>query len=267
MPSLYLGCHPFSVTLHAEPHATQTMNLVIDQGNSRCKLALFEQAGSPAKVIEMPVLNHSELTAFLDYHRPDAAILSTVKNLEKALLDEIKGRVGRFVHFDAATPQPLKMSYGTPETLGLDRLAAAVGAWTLRPGHNLFIIDMGTAITYDLVTADKTYRGGNIAPGLRLRLEALHEKTDRLPEVKPTIPFETFGTDTTSAIRAGVMQGIVHEIHGYLQHYRNQHPDLFAFLTGGDLFYFAESLKSDIFVCKNLVLIGLNAILNDHVST
>ncbi|NLT04162.1 MAG: type III pantothenate kinase [Bacteroidales bacterium] len=242
------------------------MNLVIDQGNTRCKLALFEQAGEAIRETDLPVLDQAGLQAFLEGDKPDAAILSAVKHVDHTVIDAIKGRVGRFVHFTAATPQPLRLHYATPETLGLDRLAAAIGAWTLKPAHNLLIIDMGTAITYDLVTADGTYCGGNIAPGLRLRLEALHEKTGNLPMVQPTVPFEAFGTDTTSAIRAGVMQGIVYELQGYQHELKTAYPDLFAFLTGGDRFYFAESVKSDIFVCKNLVLTGLNAILNYHAS-
>lgn len=243
------------------------MNLIIDQGNTRCKLALFEQTGDPIKDTEMPALHTPGLEAFLEGLRPEAAILSTVKKVDEAVLDQLQQKAGRFIRFDSTTPQPLSINYKTPSTLGLDRLAAAVGAWSLQPGRNLFIIDMGTAITYDLVTADGTYEGGNIAPGLRLRLEVLHEKTGRLPKVAPIQPFEAFGTDTTSAIRAGVMQGIVYELQGYLREYRLHYPDLFAFLTGGDLFYFAESVKSDIFVSKNLVLTGLNAILNYHAST
>jgi type III pantothenate kinase len=262
----YFFSSDFSVTLQSEPHVTPTMNLVIDQGNTRCKLALFEQAGEPIRETDLPVLDQAGLQAFLDGDKPDAAILSTVKHVDQTVIDAVKARVGHFVHFDASTPQPLRIHYTTPETLGLDRLAAAVGAWSLKPAHNLLIIDMGTAITYDLVTADGTYRGGNIAPGLRLRLEALHEKTGSLPKVEPDVPFEAFGTDTTSAIRAGVMQGIVYELHGYFRDLKTAYPDLFAFLTGGDRFYFAESVKSDIFVCKNLVLTGLNAILNYHAS-
>lgn len=242
------------------------MNLVIDQGNSRCKLALFEQPGDPVRETTLQDLDAAALDAFLEGRRPDAAILSTVRQEDTTLLDAIRGRVGRFVRFDVNTPQPLRVAYGSPQTLGLDRLAVAVGAWSLKPGHDLFIIDAGTSVTFDLVTADGTYRGGNIAPGIRLRLEALHEKTGRLPLVEPTLPFDAFGTDTQTAIRAGVMQGLVYEVQGYLHAFKQHYPNLFAFLTGGDSIYFAERLKSDIFVCKNLVLTGLNAILDEHVS-
>lgn len=240
------------------------MNLVIDQGNTRCKMAVFDKHDTLFYKTHVAELTSIVLSKVVDTYRPNACIFSSVLPENEAVTALLNAQIPHFVPFTADTPTPLKVDYHSPGTLGLDRLAAAVGAWQQQPGRTLLIIDMGTAITYDVVSRDGFYLGGNIAPGVRLRFQSLHTFTGKLPSVEPTHPFDVFGKDTESAIRAGVMQGIVHEVHGYLDYYSALYPDLFAFLTGGDCIYFAENLKSGIFVSKNLVLSGLNAILNHH---
>jgi len=241
------------------------MNLIIDQGNTRCKTAVFNELGELLLEDVCNELTVNLLQKMVTTYQPKAGILSTVLPENETVTTWLKTTLPQFVPFTVHTPMPLKVDYQSPETLGLDRLAAAVGAWTLAPGRTLLVIDMGTAITYDLVSSEGVYLGGNIAPGAQLRFRSLHTHTGKLPLVEPIIQFDSFGKDTVSAIRAGVMQGIVHEVHGYLEHFTVEYPDLFAFLTGGDSIYFAENLKSGIFVSKNLVLTGLNAILNYHV--
>lgn len=243
---------------------SNTMNLVIDQGNTRCKLAVFDEQDNLLYETVEAELTQAGLSMVVDTYHPNAGIISSVLPANDAVTAWLKATLPRFVPFSAATPMPLKLDYHSPETVGLDRLAAAIGAWREQPGRTLLVIDMGTAITYDVVSRDGVYLGGNIAPGVRLRFQSLHDFTGKLPFVEPKSPFDVFGKDTESAIRAGVMQGIVHEIRGYLDSYSVLYPDLFAFLTGGDLIYFAENLKNGIFVSKNLVLTGLNAILNHH---
>lgn len=240
------------------------MNLVIDQGNTRCKTAVFNEHDALLYEHVSTDLTINQLETLMASYQLNAGIFSTVLPVNEAVMSWLKTNLPRFVPFNTGTPLPLKIDYRTPETLGLDRLAAAVGAWTMVQGRTLLIIDMGTAITYDLVSREGVYLGGNIAPGTQLRLMSLHTQTGKLPLVKPIPAFEAFGKDTNSAIRAGVMQGISFEIQGYINRYTTEYPDLFTFLTGGDLIYFAENLKSGIFVSKNLVLNGLNAILNHH---
>jgi pantothenate kinase, type III len=241
------------------------MNLVIDQGNTICKLALFETGDEPLEVIMCNDLTVNFLRDVLNQWRPDACILSSVKRLNKKLSEYLRAHVVNFLQLDSTTALPLRNAYKTPHTLGLDRIAAAVGAWSFQPGKPLLVIDMGTAITYDFVRKDGAYMGGNIAPGLQMRLSALHRFTDRLPLIEPSPVFEQMGLDTETAIRSGVMQGIVYEVEGYFNELQHMHPDLFAFLTGGDLFYFDGKLKNTIFASKILVLIGLNRILNYNV--
>ena len=171
------------------------------------------------------------------------------------------GKNSRFYFLDADTPLPVKIEYGTPETLGRDRIAGVVGAFYEKPDCNVLIIDAGTAITYDLLLKPGIFAGGNIAPGVKMRLKALHHFTGKLPLIEKIGDFPLMGTNTETAIRAGVIQGILFEIEGYIRKLKTVYPDLFIFLTGGDAFLLAEKLKTPIFVDKNIVLKGLNRIL------
>jgi type III pantothenate kinase len=241
------------------------MNIIIDQGNTLCKIGFFDPADNlvHAQACENPTTDLLE--ELLSLYQPEYGIFSSVKNPDEALVDWLQMRLERLLRLDSNTPLPIRNGYATPETLGLDRLAAAVGAWSLHPGKPLLVIDMGTAITYDFVSAEGVFTGGNIAPGLQTRLKSLNHYTDRLPLVEPSTDFPLLGNDTETAIRAGVMQGIVLEVEGYHKALQAVHPDLFAFLTGGDIIYFDSKLKNGIFVHENLVLTGLNRILRYNV--
>ena len=241
------------------------MDLVVDQGNTICKLAFFERKDEPVDVMTCLELEISFLEELISRWHPEACILSSVKILRPEIAAFLEANIPCFLLLSSQTPLPIRNSYKTPRTLGLDRIAAAVGAWSLQPGRNLLIIDMGTAITYDLVREDGVYLGGNIAPGIHMRLKALNQFTDQLPLVEPESGFLLIGNDTQTAIRGGVMQGIVYEVDGYFSDLQRKYSNLFAFLTGGDLFYFDGKLKNSIFACKNLVLIGLNRILQYNV--
>ena len=171
--------------------------------------------------------------------------------------------------FDHNTPVPIVNQYGTPETLGQDRLAAAVGAKSLCPDENLLIIDAGSAITYDFVSDKGEYKGGNIAPGIKMRFTILHRMTKKLPLVEADenelIPL--FGTDTRDAIAAGVIRGVAYEVKGYMRTLGEKVTHFKTFLTGGHAPYILNNVRSsrtekrEILLEKNLVLIGLNKIL------
>lgn len=247
--------------------------LVIDQGNSSCKWAFIEMPDKgpvSSWLVEPMEIVHTESGVFLsdDYwnkYHPKACIYSNVGKDDAAFEQELRRRVPHYCRYTIHTPIPIKNAYRTPETLGLDRLAAAVGAWSLAPGRNSLIVDMGTANTYDLLTADACYQGGNIAPGMFLRLKALHNYTASLPMVEESADFMELGVDTETAIQSGVMQGILYELEGYIRRYASEYTDLLVFLTGGDMIYLSNKLKSGIFANPNLVLIGLNRILYDYV--
>jgi len=187
---------------------------------------------------------------------------------------------GREQYLGERVPLPIRNLYATPQTLGADRLAAAVAGWyeggCCRP---VLIIDAGTAITYDFVTAAGDYVGGNISAGLRLRLQALHEHTAHLPlmeliedidEQNRTITaysnlsvyenqdnFTTIGTDTSEALRQGALQGMRYEVEGYVREYLLKYPNILIIRAGGTNIAFEKTLKSRTFAHPNLVLEGL----------
>ncbi|HET9570987.1 MAG TPA: type III pantothenate kinase [Bacteroidales bacterium] len=241
------------------------MNLIIDQGNTRCKMACMDSTGSIVFKTVLETLTPAALEDVIKRYGPKNGILASVKSVDSQLIEILKSRLDFFIEFGSETPVPIRNGYESTSTLGFDRLAAAVGAWSLQPNKPLLIIDLGTAVTYDFVSEDNVFSGGNIAPGVRTRFKSLNHYTDKLPLLEPTREFNLMGNSTESAIHSGVMQGVLFEINGYIEALTLQHPGLFTFLTGGDLIYFDGKLKNGIFVDENLVLRGLNRILHHNV--
>jgi len=236
------------------------MNLCIDQGNSRTKVGLFNHN----ELIEdfcYEQFGEKELQVILEKFSIQSCIISSVLAENTALVEELRIQVRDFIELTHTTPVPVENDYATPETLGKDRLAAIVGAAYLKPNRDILVIDAGTAITYDFITASGHFLGGNIAPGLTLRLRSLHEFTQKLPVVSPKTESPLLGNSTESAILSGALYGIVFEIDGYIDALKIKYPQLSTFLTGGSTFYFDTKLKNAIFAERNLVLIGLNRIL------
>lgn len=170
------------------------------------------------------------------------------------------------LEFTPQTPVPLANAYRTPETLGRDRLAAAVGAATLFPGRNVLVADFGTAVTIDLVTADGTYRGGCISPGLEMRFRALHDYTASLPLCEASEEELLCGLTTQEAVTHGVMNSLSFEIEGYISRMQSELDDLCVIFTGGDAKILVKRIKNTIFANRNLVLCGLDRILEYNAS-
>lgn len=192
----------------------------------------------------------------------EKAILVCTRDGMEALENEVHGRVKQYVRFDRRTPVPIVNEYATPETLGYDRLAAAVGAHTVYPNHNVLIVDFGTAITFDMVTAAGKFLGGNISPGAQSRFRALNEYTSTLPLLNLAADNGEFlGKSTVSAIGNGVVRGIIFETEGYVETLKKDFGEIKIIFTGGDADYFAGRVKFPIFATSDLVFYGLNSIL------
>ena len=239
------------------------LNLIADIGNNSAKFFLFNG--------EQMLLHTRRSDASYDVVSEwnkqfgiDKIIVSTVVDLTEEQKAEFQAVGCPVIWFSSETPTPLKIEYTTPHTLGSDRIAAAVGAWNEKPCNNMLVIDAGSAITIDFVTRQGVYKGGNIAPGVKMRLKALHEYTGRLPLVEKEGETPAFGYDTETAIRSGVISGICHEIDGYITTIREKYGDVLVFLTGGDEKTLKNSIKNRIFADKNLVAKGLNRILLDY---
>ena len=240
------------------------MNLCIDQGNSSTKIGLFE-GDNLIHDFSYKEFGEDEIKAVFAKYDVETCIVSSVTSKSDNFTGVLRKLNVPFVELNYTTPVPIDNRYGTPQTLGKDRLAAIVGAAFLQPDTDLLVIDAGTAITYDFIDASFVYRGGNIAPGLDMRLRALHEFTQKLPLVVAVSDCPLLGTNTNEAIASGALLGIIFEINGYIEALKINYPKLLVFLTGGSLFYFDTKLKSAIFAERNLVLIGLNRILQYNV--
>lgn len=214
-------------------------NLIIDNGNTSVKVAFF--IGAQVVATNRFVRRDARLLQrFISTYKPDSAIVcSTASSAASQRIEELADqRCRRVIHLTHETPMPIRLGYRTPQTLGRDRIATAVGAWgiaqRLDNASDVLVIDAGTAITYDLVTANGCFVGGNIAPGMKLRFKALHEHTGRLPLVDADGETPLVGYDTDTAIRSGVMLGLLGEIRCYIADLKLSHPNLMVFLTGGD---------------------------------
>lgn len=233
------------------------LNLTIDQGNSSAKIAIWE--GS--ELIEqetMKELTRQHLVKTVGRFRPERALCCSVTGNGRRIAQWLvtQGIDAREVNFEM--PLPLVLDYATPQTLGEDRIAAAVGAWSLFPGEDALVVDMGTAVTYDMVSSDGHFRGGNIAPGIGMRLRSLNSFTARLPQVGGYGETPLFGFDTATAMRAGAVRGVVAEI-GY---YRSMLPaGTQVVLTGGWACHVSKFLEFPVTVEKCLVTKGLLSIL------
>lgn len=241
--------------------------LVLDIGNTAIKAGCFAGAALREMVAG---LTAEEVDALVQRWGPQHLLIASVAE-EAArwalrLQDLVPGRILLFA--PGATPVPLRNAYATPLTLGADRLAGAVAAAALRPGRDTLVLDAGTALKCDLVTADGTYRGGSIGPGLGMRLRALYEFTGRLPLLPLPPPDATVplvGDSTVGALLSGVVNGAAAEANGLIAAYRQHYPALGVLLTGGDAPLLASRLVGPIFVVPELVLLGLYRILAYNV--
>ncbi|HPB06290.1 MAG TPA: type III pantothenate kinase [Prolixibacteraceae bacterium] len=237
------------------------LNLIIDIGNSRTKVALFNQG---ELMLSFPVdrLTPRDIEQLLfDFQGIEKAILSSVKENQDQLITFLKEHIPFFIELTHNTPLPVNNNYETPETLGKDRIAAAVGANKMFPAHTVLIIDAGTAITYDLIDDSGTYQGGFITPGLQMRFKALNHYTDKLPLLEPVSPIKIDGKNTVNAIRGGIQYGLQGEVENIIRYFSENYGKLTVIFTGGDANYFEKIIKNNNFVALEITLLGLNTIL------
>ncbi|MCK9413794.1 MAG: type III pantothenate kinase [Prolixibacteraceae bacterium] len=241
------------------------MNLVVDIGNSRTKLAIFlkKELIDSWTVDELKIGRLEEIKK--NYPDLRRAILSSVSTTDPEVISYLKSGFSYFLELNYLTPVPINNQYKSPQTLGLDRLAAAIGARELFPGKDLLVIDAGTAVTLDLIESNGTFLGGNISPGLQSRFRALHEFTRNLPLIAEKGEYLEIGQTSEEAIRSGVINGMVFEMDGSIDLFRKKRPGLQPLLTGGDALFFERRLKNAIFVKFEITLIGLNRILEYNV--
>ncbi len=243
------------------------ISLVFDIGNTFSKIAVFNEQNL-LWTKHYRQITETLINKIIIKFKPETAIISSVQNkifLWEAMLEQ-QVKTFRFNHQMAKS---IKNHYQHPEKLGLDRLAAVVGAHFLYPKNSNLVIDAGTCVTYDYADEQGNYYGGSISPGLKIRFKALNHYTKKLPLMEAQADFNKHtGQNTQEAILSGVQNGLLYEAEGFIKN-QVQQKNTNILLTGGDLNFFDTHLKSSIFAAyvkpePYLVLKGLNAVIHQQ---
>jgi type III pantothenate kinase len=239
------------------------MNLAIDLGNTFAKAGVF----ADNTLVELKQrLSIEMLLAYVQELHPNQIIISSVNQTEQDLIVQLGAYTQKIIILTSNTPLPIVNLYDTPQTLGADRLAAALGAATLFPTKSCLVIDMGTCITYDFIDDTLQFHGGIISPGVNMRFKAMNTFTKRLPLITDCNIPPLIGKHTHNAMQSGVMNGLLAEIEGIISQYQQIFSDFQVVMCGGDAPLFESRLKTPIFASPELVLIGLNNILTYNLA-
>lgn len=236
------------------------MKLIIDAGNTRVKVAVFEQS----TLVEVVLIDKkrflSEIKKIVKKYKISIGILSSVSFISEKKIEKLKS-ILNLVVLSSSIKVPFVSLYETPKTLGVDRIALVSAAVKKFPNKNILVIDAGTCITFDFVNDKSEYLGGAISLGIEMRYKALHFFTSKLPVLEKNYPKSFIGNNTTESINSGVVNGVIQEIEGVINQYEKKYIDLTVVLTGGDTNFLSKQLKSSIFAHQNFLLEGLNEIL------
>lgn len=240
--------------------------LTIDQGNTSSKATVF-QRDEVVETYRYVSLSVEELCPLFEKYDFQGVAYCSVTRLDAKLVESLRHMTeAPVVVLTHETPLPIEICYKSPQTLGLDRVAAAVGAVARCPEKSVLVVDAGTALTIDVVDNKARFKGGNISPGMSLRFKSLHEFTDALPLVAvcENDELQDFGYDTPTAIRFGVVNGIVAEIIAAYESACKSYGCSGVLITGGDASCLASKILSHgiaVEQVRNLVAEGLNRIL------
>jgi type III pantothenate kinase len=236
--------------------------LLIDNSNTRTKFAISDGGDEFADLFWIPTaeLDPETLVNSLSPLEFDAALVGSVVPTTARLLESVlKARVP--VHFlSHRSPLGLAVDYPEPGQIGADRLANAVGVHA-RHGAPAVVIDFGTAVTFDVVSAAPAYCGGAIAPGLGAMSGYLGSRTALLPHIELEEPARAIGRSTREAMLVGAVvgyRGLVREILAAITAELGAPAKIVA--TGGDASLIARGLREIDAVDPDLTLHGLDLV-------
>lgn len=242
-------------------------HLIIDIGNTRTKVAIFEDGLLVEKASYAQLASQQLSCLFTDFPTISNVIISSTKNEDQELISELDRYDCRVLVLDENTPVPIVVDYLTPHTLGRDRLAAVVGAHDIFQSENVLVIDAGTAVTYDYIDNKGVYHGGFISPGAEMRSKALHTFTDKLPLVKVRDVSFVTGKNTQMSLEGGVFYGLLYEMNGFINHFKKQSDPLKIILTGGNGTLFEKYIDEKCHLIEDITVRGLNKILEFTISS
>ena len=236
------------------------MNLILDFGNSLTKYffvnddKILERGSFPSSKFDQNILD------IKSKRDTEKLIYSSVINIKRKQLSDVFNNTMIISLKDKDLKLPFTNQY-KDETLGEDRVALVSAGLNLYPDKDLLIIDIGTCITYDLVSLNKEYIGGSISPGFNLRYSSLHDYTSRLPKLD-FMPIESIiGESTEEHIHAGVFNGVIGEINYNITRHKNDLPNIETIICGGGANFLLNKIKNVIFADQDFLAHGLNHIL------
>lgn len=230
------------------------MRLCFDIGNTRAKCALYDGE----RQVDCGVATEPFVSTLLRHYGHDiecavASVVGQEPDWSSLLPKEMP------LHkLSYRSPLPFTLSCKQPATIGADRLAACLGAWTLYPNQALVVVDAGTCITLDYLNADGTYSPGVIMPGMQMCLNAMHEHTALLPQLHfdPNLEPDHHVTDTEDSILKGVAYMGLSAVKQILLD-APLHMPLF---TGGNGAWLHNSIGCNSEYHNDLLFVGLNAL-------
>ena len=239
-------------------------NLIVDEGNTLCRVAVMDR-GEVLFEATSAELDMAVVMPMIEQFSIDKAIVASTRGGAEKICEQLRSKIDRVLHFTSQTEVPIEIDYSSRQTLGTDRVAMAVGVVCEMGVKDALIVDMGSAITFDIVE-NGAFKGGNISLGVAMRFRALHEFTASLPLCSKRELSGEFGKSTTEAIEQGVMQGILYEIEGYVERILSKKEKKSVIFCGGDAESFVNRIKNAIFAPRKLMFTGLNRILEYNVS-
>ncbi len=241
--------------------------LLIDNSNSFTKFALATRTKiGPARKLATADLNADSLKKTLRGWRWKAAVLSSVVPLKGDILAQFLAPA-QVIRVSAKVRLGVGVDYPKPKTIGADRLANAVAAFAVF-GAPVVVVDFGTAVSFDIVSAEGNYVGGVIAPGLEAMTDYLHQRTALLPRIALIEPPGAIGKSTKHAMLAGAVygyRGLVRQILKEIGTELSISKNLPVVATGGYATLIAAGLPEIKTVRENLTLDGLRIIGNLNV--
>jgi type III pantothenate kinase len=238
--------------------------LLIDVSNSFTKLAL----ASPKRILRPRRIATKKLTTafvrrFFIKRKIDMLVVSSVVPKKNRAIAAAR-RGTRTIWLKPGVQIGVGIDYPNPKTIGADRLANAAAVAALS-GCPAIVVDFGTAVTFDIVSADKKYIGGVIAPGLEAMTNFLYQRTALLPKLSLKEPRRAIGRSTIEAMRAGAIigyRGLVREIIAQIKKERFARQKVYVIATGGYAELIAGRLPEIERVHPNLTLEGLRIVAN-----
>ncbi len=261
----FLKFYHFSLIISIFAKKRMSLILTIDIGNTRAKYAVFDKE------------NIIKSSTFNPYNNDLKQLTEIFPQIKRCIISSVGGKIEEckkqlqdieIITLTDNIPLPFKIDYNKGQ-VGSDRLVAVASAMREKPNQNCLVIDIGTCITYDIITSDNIYHGGPISPGINLRFKAMNEYTEKLPLIEnyqqatSSKQYENIICNSTKeCLVSGVMNGILYEIEGFIKRFSNIYEMLNVFVIGGDNIFFENKLKNCIFADANFTFKGLRYILN-----